>query len=388
MFQNCPVYIYCPVRSSQTTITSNDSCDENVHSNQQLSNVQQHEWSPMQPVITYDNVTESTKILIKLHRTKVAEEMIFYFKNEDITRYEMIVEFIDENAQDSKGVSRDAYSEFWQSFMLSSADGETVRVPSLCPQYGEEEWKAIGRILLKGFIDHTYWPIQLDPAFTIAMVFGEQAVNPDILKSSFLKFLTTSEKDIVESAINGSDFEVDELLDILGQGQCVSCPSAENILPTVLAVAHKILIQDTKYAMDAMGSACVDGMRTILQAPIEILNLYVQLEPTAEKVIKLLNSEPQTKEQNMCLSYLKKFIRGRHPVQLKRLLRFLTAADIICVDKIEISYIVVYGAKRSPIAHTCGPFLELPSTYVSYPDFRAEWENLLDSRVCLVMDIA
>lgn len=71
---------------------------------------------------------------------------------------------------------------------------------------------------------------------------------------------------------------------------------------------------------------------------------------------------------------------------LRRLLRFVTGSDIICVTKIEVIFTVLEGLQRRPVAHTCGSVLELPCTYNSYPELRVEMENVLMSNY-YTMDI-
>ncbi|GAA6091618.1 uncharacterized protein LOC113078290, partial [Tachysurus ichikawai] len=51
-----------------------------------------------------------------------------------------------------------------------------------------------------------------------------------------------------------------------------------------------------------------------------------------------------------------------------------TGSDVICVEDIQVIFTPLEGLSRRPIAHTCGPTLELPSTYNSYPDLRAKME--------------
>ena len=61
------------------------------------------------------------------------------------------------------------------------------------------------------------------------------------------------------------------------------------------------------------------------------------------------------------------------PDELRRLIRFLTGADMICVPHIEVSFFVSTGRfARRLIVHTCGPSVQLPTTYLHYPDFRSE----------------
>ncbi len=84
----------------------------------------------------------------------------------------------------------------------------------------------------------------------------------------------------------------------------------------------------------------------------------------------------------------KNLLRGCNNEQISYFLRFLTAADVICVQQINVEFVKRHGKGRRPSAHTCGPVLELPSTYVNYPDFRAEWESILSDKDCMLMDMA
>ena len=56
---------------------------------------------------------------------------------------------------------------------------------------------------------------------------------------------------------------------------------------------------------------------------------------------------------------------------------FITGADAICVSYINVDFTKLERLGRRPIAHTCGCVLELPSTYDSYAEFRAEFTNVL-----------
>ena len=52
--------------------------------------------------------------------------------------------------------------------------------------------------------------------------------------------------------------------------------------------------------------------------------------------------------------------------KLLQFLRFTTAVDIMIDKKIEVTFIKCEGLSAKPIAHTCGPLLEIPSTYANY----------------------
>lgn len=62
-------------------------------------------------------------------------------------------------------------------------------------------------------------------------------------------------------------------------------------------------------------------------------------------------------------------------------------SDVLCVDKIEVIFTSNDGLARRPVAHTCGHVLELPWTYMSYPELRVELDSILTINNCYVMDI-
>ena len=63
--------------------------------------------------------------------------------------------------------------------------------------------------------------------------------------------------------------------------------------------------------------------------------------------------------------------------KLLQFLRFTTAMDIMN-DKKIVTFIKREGLRARPIAHTCGPLLEIPSTYVNYVELREDFMNVLN----------
>jgi hypothetical protein len=154
-------------------------------------------------------------------------------------------------------------------------------------------------------------------------------------------------------------------------------------------MAHKELIQEPKYAMDAMADTARERLQMLLPDAEALHVMYSTKAPTTRKVIKLLECQTEsdmTKEQSDSLGYLKRFIKGLDDATLKKFLRYFTGADMICVPSIEVSFNRMVGFGRAPQAHTCGPLIELPSTYGSYPELRQEIQALLDANY-LKMDI-
>lgn len=303
-------------------------------------------------------------------------------------KYPLKFAFVNEWGADADGVSRDAYAAFWTEFLDSAAEGAEMRVPSLSPKWQEEEWKAVGRILAKGFVDQGYFPLRLAPAFTTAVIFGEHAVSTDSLFESLMLYLSQCERELITAALEGdldSDGQ-DELLDLLDRLGVKAVPSQANLKAVLLQVAHKQIIQQPKYALDNMSAVAAQLLKTTITTTAKIQIMYTDKKTTCRKVLKLIEASPETPAERQALGFLQQYIRGLDEVGLRRLLRFVTGSDIICVTKIEVIFTALEGLQRRPVAHTCGSVLELPCTYNSYPELRVEMENVLMSNY-YTMDI-
>ena len=86
-----------------------------------------------------------------------------------------------------------------------------------------------------------------------------------------------------------------------------------------------------------------------------------------KKIIKLFE----------CLAHLKRFVKFLEGHTLGKFLHFCTGIDIITCESISITFNTMTGLERRPIAHTCAPLIELPSTYESYLALSEEFLNII-----------
>lgn len=156
-------------------------------------------------------------------------------------------------------------------------------------------------------------------------------------------------------------------------------PTQDNLKGILLKVAHKQLIQKPRYAAEKMSLIASHFLKEAFVSPQHVLQMYEDKKPTTRKLLKLLDASPATQAENQSFCFLQQYIRGLDDAGLRRMLRFVTGSDIICVNKIEVLFTPVDGLARRPVAHTCGPALELPWTYTSYPELCTEMDSLLIS---------
>ena len=286
----------------------------------------------------------------------------------------------DELGVDAKGIYRDAISCFWQEFYNTCTMGERERVPALRHDFQLETWTAIARVLVKGFWDLGYFPVMLSKAFLLAVLFGENGLEDDILMQSFCSYIARDEE-VVQRALNEGLID-EEFIDLLERFDCRKLPTVENAKCLLLEVAHKEIVQKAQYVADCWRDVLQTGFSgNKLSSADGISALFHDIEPTNKKVLGMIRLNDAdagiTSAEQATLQYLKRFVRGMELAQLKSFLIFVTGADVICVESIKISFTKLDGLARRPIAHTCGCVLELPSTYDTYADFRGEFTNIL-----------
>jgi len=119
----------------------------------------------------------------------------------------------------------------------------------------------------------------------------------------------------------------------------------------------------------------------------EIQQLYKDLKPTPKKVNGLLKFPPEMSEnQTEVANHLKRYIREIDEDKLSRFLRFCTGSDLVVTEAIHVELTYQTDFTRRPIGHTCGMVLELSDSYDNFPQFRAEFNCVLESNIW-VMDI-
>lgn len=312
--------------------------------------------------------------------------MIEQFKDGEIVSSILTFIMVDQRGQDERGedvggVYRDAIGSFWQEF-YDLYLGEEERVPNLQHDFQSSEWKAIARVIVKGYLDLQYFPYMLSKAFMASAFFSENAVSEDMLLNSFMRYVAKDEMEIISAVLKGeSNLEDDEeLLDLLDRFGCRKIPTKENVRYLFLEIAHKELIQKAQYVADSWR----DVLHVVIHRREEastvegLCTLYNLVESTNRKVLQLLNATPNSTSERAAVDVLKRYIRGLDASKLKLFLRFITGADVICVSSIGVEFSCLEGLARRPIAHTCGPVLELPSTYKTFPELCEEFNNILE----------
>ncbi|KAJ8314114.1 LOW QUALITY PROTEIN: hypothetical protein KUTeg_008675, partial [Tegillarca granosa] len=84
--------------------------------------------------------------------------------------------------------------------------------------------------------------------------------------------------------------------------------------------------------------------------------------------------------------YLRKFIRESDKKTIENFLRFCTGSNLLIESNqiINVQFMEMSSFTRRPIGKTCTQTLQLSTNYTNYPEFRAEFNNILNSNVWVI----
>ena len=320
--------------------------------------------------------------MLTVHRTTVLADVISQFAQIKVLNdpaVEMGFTVIDNRGNielgAGVGVCRDVIAMFWERFFDSLTVGTKVRIPTIRHGYEAKEWDAIALFLLKGFLQCGYFPLALSQVYIKLVLGGEELITNEELLNELLRFVAKDDSDVISECLSGNlECDSEEILDVLSAYDVRQVPSVSNVQEVFTKLAHKEIVQKPNYITERW-SAILRPVKVNLLKDLDIL--YQKLEPTTKKVVKMLKCEPANDAERLVFSYLKRFVKGLESNQLKRFLIFTTGCDLMICDYLNISFTKTDGFSRRPIAHTCGPNLELPISYQSFPELREEFSSIL-----------
>ncbi|XP_078799413.1 uncharacterized protein LOC144990249 isoform X2 [Oryzias latipes] len=323
---------------------------------------------------------------VTINHSNTLHDLIAAFSDADILKRELIVKRrLPDNTEEAgsgSGVLRDVLSCFWHEFYERCTLGATVKVPFIRHDFTAETWKAVARILLKGYLDCQYFPNKLALPFIEQVLFD--CVYTD-LKAHFLQFVSNQEREVLMQALSDiSAVDWDDLVEVLDSYGCRRRITAETF-PTILSeIAHKELVQKPMFVIDCWREITLQHLSL---TPVALTRLFSDLQPNSKKVCQLLKFPVDlTQNQKEVGNYLKRFIRELDEIKLQKFLRFCTGSDLVITDSIFVEFQAMTEFTRRPIGHTCGKILEIADSYENFPDFRSEFNAVLESNIW-VMDI-
>ena len=335
---------------------------------------------------------ELTPKNITVHRSTLRNDVIEIFKDPEIFKYKLVATIMDAQGKLEKGEGRGVFlevlSQFWQECFTSFMVGRIEKVPFIRQDLQRPEWEVIARVLVYGFKMEKYFPLNLSKLLIAVSLFGDEVINDDFLLKSFRDFVAAEDKQVLDNCLMDSFEADDDFIDFLSSFKCFKVATVDNIHSIITELAQQELVQKPRYVVDCWaptlhllrsdpGFQTLDGLQ----------QLYESKQPTAKKIIKLFRADPVNDAQRQSFDHLKRFVKSLEGNSLSTFMRFLTGSDVLTENFIQISSTNLDGFERRPVARTCGPLLELPCTYESYPALAEEFTSIMTEEMAWSFNI-
>lgn len=223
------------------------------------------------------------------------------------------------------------------------------------------------------------------PCLEAALLGPSTVISNALLRESFVCCLSAHEASVVRNATSfgGSIYPLniqDELISILSFYGCKEAPRPANLSQLLIQAAYYTFSIKPAAALSMMNAGIPENHRSFWKNRTveKLYSFYISLSVSTAKVLNLLQ-EPviENASQAEVWQFLRRFVGNMNVDELRTFLRFVTGSFVISVPAISVSFNTLSGLARRPISHTCSPMLEISSTYVSLPEFTAEFSTVL-----------
>ena len=385
-----------PPNDTQVPDSATSTADYQADIVEQILYPENHGQSSIQePIINFvvedqENATITGDVkelkFVSLHRTTMKWDILKIFSDPEILKYDLQITFINVHGEAEEGqgigLSREMLSSFWMEFYTAFSVGVQQMVPVIRHDLQQAEWQAMARVLIYG-LSFDYFPDRLCIAFLSSCLFGEEVVTDNMLLSSFQSYVAKDEAEVLARCISDSDVDPsddEDILEFLSSYKCYKLPTKDNIKQIIVELAHQEIIQKPRYVADCWSQVFKDNISYhTIKSQADLQQLSAKSAVSAKKVVSLLQTNPATDAERASFQHLKRFVKSLEGKDLGILLKLMTGSDVICVNSIEVSYVSLAGLSRRPTFRTCGPLLELPSTYDSYSELSEEFSSIISN---------
>ena len=325
-----------------------------------------------------------------LRRECLYEDMLKIFSSEEaVTEYPFRVRFQGERGVDTGGLSREAFSTFWELAYNKHFDGSSSLVPVVSACLDSATLQVLGRILSFGYVACGFLPVRIAFPTLAAMLLHPLPDFPhDVLVEAFRDTLTPVDAATLKEALACREKDnfpprlFNRLVNVFSSFECLEVPKPGNILKLCERSARYVCLTKPFAVLTEIGKGVPSQHHQFWKAKgVEGLKrLILALSVSPSKVLESIE-EPLfvSPIEQRVFGYLTQYIGHMKVGEVQKFLRFCTGSSVCIVKRILITFNSSMGLSRCPIAHTCSCTLELPRTYSTFLEFSNEFNCVLQA---------
>ena len=316
-----------------------------------------------------------TKKVLHLNRQDVFDELMkIYVKDRSILSHQLEVSLVDETAK-SDGVGREVYSIFLEQLLQVAFDGREEYAPIVLPEFGEEEYEVVGKILYHFFINFALFPVQFCEVSLHSVLIGEY--SEQILIESFLRFISRKDSSILTDALMKNKFDHGLVIEALSKFAIRANPTKNNIRNLVVRAAKSELITKPCAAFNTFKE-----LRNFFKVFTgnHLKSIYDLSKPTTLKVLNYINFPVAIDSyEEKAFEHLRRYIDECDNQTLEAFLRFCSGSSIIIPGiNIHVTSKNMGEMESRPISKTCVKMLTIPRNIPSFHAFKSKFDFYLN----------
>ena len=181
-----------------------------------------------------------SEIVLHLNRQDVFDELMkIYGKDRSILSHQLEVSLVDETAKCDR-VGREVCSIFLEQLLQAAFDGREEYAPINLPEFGEEEYEVVGKVLYHFLINFALFPVQLCEVSLHSVFIGQY--SEQILIESFLSFISWKGSSVLTDAVVKNKFDYGLVIDALSKFDIKANPTKNNVTSLVVRAPNSELI--------------------------------------------------------------------------------------------------------------------------------------------------
>ena len=205
------------------------------------------------------------------------------------------VHFEGEMGIDTGGLTREAFSAFWEKAYFKHFDGSPLLRPVMYAGLNDLTLQTLGRILSVGYLTCGFLPIRIAfPTLAAILLRSTPDLPADILFDTFKASLTPVDLNTINKALQCKSAYPQELsnklIDVFSRYDCLETPKAGNILALCQQSACYLFINMPFSAISNMGKGIPRAHYRFWdeKGVLGLYQVYLALTVTPEKVLECI----------------------------------------------------------------------------------------------------
>eukprot|EP00112_Aurelia_sp_Birch-Aquarium-sp1_P016971 Seg3891.2 transcript_id=Seg3891.2/GoldUCD/mRNA.D3Y31 product="E3 ubiquitin-protein ligase TOM1-like" protein_id=Seg3891.2/GoldUCD/D3Y31 len=325
-----------------------------------------------------------------VRRQYVVQDAIAQYHDATIVHSRLYVRFEGETGDDFDGLTREFFSIFWSDF-TQKLPGNARRYFAVdpCSVMSIDDLKAVGRILVHGFLLTGYLPIYINHSLLYKVLTGNEP-SLEYCRENFLLALDEMDKSLIDQATTTEAFS-DDIKNRLAAVLCnfgVRVLPSEKSLPGVLmSLGHYIAIIKPHFYIASMHTAIEEFQRGVFKDINEPLfkAILEGILPSGRQLIPRLQfhySDDHIAKalEETVAGFVESYLLGVNKEELGNFLEYVTGSEML-PESLRIEFNGQCNEESMiPTAHTCSMSLHISRYFLSYNHFQTIMKNMLLSK--------